>query len=585
MADGEPASQTSAAQLRTRRTTPRFGAASSRIGVGPAFVLVLAAVCTAHMPAVVVIGYAPWDLEILVTLAVLAAVALAAAAALHRIPALLYLFVCFWVYWAVDAYVPDATTTSVAGWLMALTGMDLSLTGWRAATAVGVAAAIWVLLLTPRTDSVRAMLIAFAAVWFVGLWMSEERQLLMKQVAAADASGPARAPPTAIANTTPPAGGFRAADGRLRPFVHIILDEQMSPRSLPEQIPDSHAAGAIIDDYVARGFTYHSRVLSTAAQTHRSLSAMLAMDRAPDSQTVRAAGGSPFRYETVSNTYTQMLLDMGYRLHISQTAWLRICPEAARADCRTHVYGRTGPMAGYIDADAQSRLAILTAQLHRAYGTRGAFEVTAYQALEDQLKLIDFDHDFDDVYYSNPIGALNVLRQAFEEIKAIEPGDAYIVHALLPHFPYMTDDACRIKPSPEWTAPKRHEKLATKGIPVEKIYADYWDQAACAHKLVMALIDEVRKQSAVDPVILVHGDHGARIQASFEELEGDGMSDDMRQTFFAAYTGMSNEMQQRDSGVEDSAPKNLPSLFSRFVGDQQSANNSNGPAVAVSGDP
>lgn len=242
-------------------------------------------------------------------------------------------------------------------------------------------------------------------------------------------------------------------------------------------------------------------------------------------------------------------------------------------------------MAGYIDADAQSRLAILTAQLHRAYGTRGAFEVTAYQALEDQLKLIDFDHDFDDVYYSNPIGALNVLRQAFEEIKAIEPGDAYIVHALLPHFPYMTDDACRIKPSPEWTAPKRHEKLATKGIPVEKIYADYWDQAACAHKLVMALIDEVRKQSAVDPVILVHGDHGARIQASFEELEGDGMSDDMRQTFFAAYTGMSNEMQQRDSGVEDSAPKNLPSLFSRFVGDQQSANNSNGPAVAVSGDP
>lgn len=585
MADSRLAQQTPAAQIRPRRKTSFSGSASARIGVGSAFVLVLAALCIAHMPAVVVIGYAPWDLEILVTLVTLATVALVAAAALHRIPALLYLFVCFWVYWAIDAYVPDATTTSVAGWLMALTGIDLSLAGWRTATAVGVAAVIWALLLTPRTDSVRAMLIAFAAVWFVGLWMSEERQLLMKQVAAADASGPARAPPTAIVSATLPAGGFRAPDGRLRPFVHIILDEQMSPRSLSEQIPDSHAAGAIIDDYVARGFTYHSRVQSTAAQTHRSLSAMLTMDRTPDSQTVRAAGGSPFQYETVSNTYIEMLLDMGYRLHISQTAWLRICPAASRAECRTYVYGKTGPMTGHIEADVPSRLAILMAQLHRAYGTRGAFEVAAYQALEDQLKLIDFDHDFDDVYYSIPVGALNVLGQAFKEIQAIEPGNAYIVHALLPHFPYMTDDACRIKQSTEWTAPKRHERPNGQGIPVEKIYADYWDQAACAHKLVMALVDEARKQSTVDPIFLVHGDHGARIQASFDEIEGDGMSDDMRQTFFAAYTGMADELQQRGSGIEDAAPKELPSLFSRLVGDLQSANNDNGPAVAVSGDP
>ncbi len=565
-----------------RRATPVkrppgrwLGSPAARVGAVNACVLSLAALCTAHVPAVAAIGYAPWDAEVLLTLAALATAALVAALGLRRWTPVFYFFVCFWVYWALDAYAPDTLTNVWAPWAMALTGLDLTRPQWHIAQAGTIAGVLWILMLGPWSDNVRAMLVAFSAAWFVGVWMSDDRLVLARHTAEPFAARATTDTPIHPPVTAAEAGGFRAPDGRLRPLVHIILDEQMSPRALPEFLPASHLdtqgstrphpSRAIVDDYVARGFAFHSAVDSTASQTHRSLSAMLALG--PGNDKLRKGDGAPFRHELTDNAYAGLLLRLGYRLHVAQNSWLRLCPESGRTACHTHVYGKTGPMTSRIDAAPSSRLAILFSELHRSYAKGGSYPVAAYQIAQGPLARIGPEHAFENVYFSIPIGALNVLEEASRQIVSIEPGDAHVVHVLLPHFPYMMDPECRVKPLARWSAPVRHQKAGTPPVPLADIYADYWDQAACAHRRVMALVDDVRRRSTLDPIIWVHGDHGARIQASFEELFGDGSGDDTRRTFFAAYTGVDSTNTGSAEGTEVREPSELPALLARVVAD------------------
>lgn len=558
-----------------------FDPRNARVGFRSAFILVLAALVTAHMPVVVGMGYAPWDLEILFSLTFLGGLSLLASVTLHRLRVLLYLFVCFWIYWALDAYLPEEATLAWVPTAMVLVPIDLTADGWSIFQNVSIAALIWVLLNSRVSDNLRAMLVAFSCVWFVGLWMSSDRELLIstQQTSAPSAARDDLPHGFTRATTTSTSTAFHSSDGRLRPVIHFILDEQMSPRALPETIPEyishknnnktvkPHPANLMVSDYLSRGFVYHSHVRSVSSQTHQSLASLMSLEASIDDNNLDSSQKNGFRHEVKNNSYIKELQDLGYTAIIAQNTYLMTCQSERAMNCLNYTFSKTGAVTPNISINASSRIAVLLTHLQRAYSDRKAYHVFAYSRIEAVLNILNIKQNYDYVYYNNPIAALNIIRALGERLESIKPGEAYIMHILMPHFPYMTDTDCRIKDFSDWSSPNRH--LASQGASKspEKIYADYWDQSACTHARIMSIIDKVREESELTPIIFVHGDHGARITGSYEDLANPNSdSVDMLETFLAVFM-TDGSSQNSVVGLENAEHQVLQTLFARTFND------------------
>lgn len=562
-----------------------FDPTAAKVGLRGGFFLAFASLVAAHMPVVVGMGYAPWNLEIVLSIALLAALALATSLLLHRVQPLLYLFVCFWIYWALDAYVPNEFPLTWAPALMAIIPVDLTTDQWNILQNTGVAATIWALLLSRASDNWRAMVIAFSCVWFAGLWFSSDRSLLMPTQGATGESVPAL-------NKVQPAvtrSGFQTADGRLRPVVHFILDEQMSPRSLPDTLPkgislkgrrdidQTHPAHDIVNDYVSRGFTYYSHVRSVSGQTQKSLASLMILNKDPADENLDSTSISDFRHAVKHNNYVSDLQNFGYTVNIIQSSFLMICPESNSQQCLKYSFGKPGAISSNIDINVTSRAMILLTEMQRAYTNRKSYHVEAYPFIERVLESLGFKQSYEFVYYSNPVSALNLIASINDQIASIKPGQAYIFHLLMPHFPYMANIDCSIKPYAEWTSPNRHRTKKAPPIAVEKIYSDYWDQSACTHKKIMEIVDQIKQKSDVDPIIFVHGDHGSRINGTYEDLSNPSSDNiDMLETFLAVYIDS-----ETDGGAEYSKLQTLQPLFAHVFNDIKYATKSAAPGHPV----
>jgi hypothetical protein len=107
------------------------------------------------------------------------------------------------------------------------------------------------------------------------------------------------------------------------------------------------------------------------------------------------------------------------------------------------------------------------------------------------------------------------------------------MHFLLPHYPYVLDENCRVKPPeqvrvPRWVTPYI-------GATFDQATAEraYWEQAACAHDRLMAIIDAILSSpDGKDAVIVVHGDHGSRL---FKLMPDNASETERRYTLLAHF--------------------------------------------------
>lgn len=560
-------------QILASRLRRFFDPSNAQVGFRSAFTLAFATLVAAHMPVVVGIGYAPWNLEVLSTLGCLGCLAFAASALLHRLRPLFYLFVCFWLYWALDAYIPDKATLVWASSAMAIFPIDLTTDGWNILQNVFIAAAFWLLFNSRVSDNLRAMVIAFSVVWFAGLWTSSERLLLSPAPGSELIAGVHEHRSTSVAKSPTERDAFHATDGSLRPVIHFILDEQMSPRALPDTVPkatihptdiatkETHPAENIIKDYVSRGFIYYSHARSTSNHTHKSLAAMMGMNNQTGEENLNSSGGGEFHHEIKNNLYIDTLTSIGYAVTVVQNNFLMLCKRTESTQCRNYALGRTGDISSNIEIDFPSRLIILLTEVQRAYTNPKSHRVFAYSYIDNALKKIGVEQTYKDVYYSNPLAALNLLQEVREILSSIKPGQAYIAHLLIPHYPFMMDTDCRIKNYKKWTSSNRLLETNESPIPEEEIYRDYWDQSACAHRRVMSMIDMVRNEFDINPIIFVQGDHGSRITGDQEVLAHPSPDNvDMLETFLAVYSGTPDK-----TGMEITEPLLLQSLFQETI--------------------
>jgi hypothetical protein len=98
-------------------------------------------------------------------------------------------------------------------------------------------------------------------------------------------------------------------------------------------------------------------------------------------------------------------------------------------------------------------------------------------------------------------------------------GTYYYFHAILPHFPYLFTSRCDIRRVREWRGRAQwlgHNTLQSR----EERYRLYAQQVLCTQQRIASVLSAVAANPRLkDAVVIVHGDHGARIGFRDDELE------------------------------------------------------------------
>lgn len=306
---------------------------------------------------------------------------------------------------------------------------------------------------------------------------------------------------------------FALAQGRAdagRPYVHIILDE-MSPLDMMPKGPFYEELKLrMAEDYRRRGFDLFQDTVAPAGETIVSLSEVFA--HGDGEMHNYAETGGTFTYAMGENRAAAKLSEAGYAITMLQNDYLQICkPE--HGTCLT--YGRTGNGAALAQRADDSLTA--TGYALRATGLRllisNSVRASAYvQEVGAVAEWFGFELPEWDRDFARPPLTLAMMEDAAPALARLQGGEAVFMHFLLPHYPYLLDADCRVKPvgqarAPLWVA--RHIALEFEAAATERAY---WEQAACTHGRLMALIDAVLSSpGGKDAIILVHGDHGSRL--------------------------------------------------------------------------
>jgi arylsulfatase A-like enzyme len=114
-----------------------------------------------------------------------------------------------------------------------------------------------------------------------------------------------------------------------------------------------------------------------------------------------------------------------------------------------------------------------------------------------------------------PIPVLRALERLEQDLRRAAPGQAYFAHLLIPHYPYVLDESCRIREhvgdwlynvvSHDAPVPNSADSRAER-------YRRYFAQIRCQQRLLRRLFDALEQAGAWrDAHVIVHGDHGSRI--------------------------------------------------------------------------
>lgn len=461
-------------------------------------------------PLLTQLGYSILQFEYILVVTSTIIIGLLLGVSLHRHTVWQNLLISTLAFWIADAYL----TTPLIG--LIVFGLVLALLG-----------------VNQIRDNIVASLVAFSAVWVLGCALYAGR--------------PSLDPPLIR-----PTQQTKQGSQQLRPLVHLILDEQMSPRTLPEYIPIDHPANQILNDYVDRRFTVYSKVQSSSSLTLQSIGSLVQLGAGSASDGNAIAGGQQFQWQLQNNPYLQSLVDSGYQVTVVQSDFLDYCASLTNVSC--HVYSRIqhgSALTRHPTALKQRSLLVLHA-LNTAFSVDewyGAMPWLLIAWILDRTGIVAFP---DVATYARPSLMLDVMKSLSERLTDMRHDEAFFIHLLVPHYPYVLSDECELLPLGAWSVPNRSSGA---NRPLTELYRSYWSQSVCIHRSVLAIVDQLMKGAGtLDPIVIVHGDHGSRLGSPDEKGKGP----EMTETFLAIFDG-------KLPAVEDASAGELNARFSKFM--------------------
>jgi len=286
-------------------------------------------------------------------------------------------------------------------------------------------------------------------------------------------------------------------------LVHIILDEHVGVEGLPADNPNSPAMKKRLQQfYLSRGFKLYGRAYSQHYHTVNSLPQVMNLGK------TQPAIDNPHQGTKIEkNAYFDALEDSGYAIHINQSKFLDFCSSNPVESCFQYDHAGLKPIADLASISTAERARLIA--LHFSFLSDATKRLgEAYLIARAQLKQWDInlpDLGLPTRGLVSTINALPAFDQLIVDLKQAEPGEAYISHILLPHYPYATTGKCEVNSMKDW-----HYRLSAQ--PRQDRENAYFDQLDCSIMKMDAVISALSASPAGDNfIMIVHGDHGSRI--------------------------------------------------------------------------
>lgn len=299
-------------------------------------------------------------------------------------------------------------------------------------------------------------------------------------------------PRSAIA--VPSRAAAQASPADLPLLVHIVLDEQWGVGGLRAE-GDSATAAFLAAFYRERGFELFEAAYSRSFLTLESLPSVLSMGQLPAYHPKEVAPGYGRSLRTIP--YFERLVSRGYAIRAFETSHLDFCHAAAApvASCVTQTANSIGNI-GHLRGDWLAR----AVQAGRYFVTITSHLYARFYPNDGSWKR------------SIAGGGLFAIERARRAIADDRTGNrAFWVHVLLPHGPIDVDAQCRALWNRAW-----RRRPATMVSLSDSSWREWLthegDQIRCAHLAIAEVLATVDSTVGRDhSVIIVHGDHGARL--------------------------------------------------------------------------
>jgi len=287
-------------------------------------------------------------------------------------------------------------------------------------------------------------------------------------------------------------------------LLHLILDEHIGLAGLPKDNPaTAQERQTLTRHYVDRGFRVYGGAYSQHMRTTNAIPQIVNFGEWRSIRADNRGGG----LEVSKNAYFDLLRKRGYQLRVYETGWVDLCahdpsiscfryPESGlRAVAKSGLSTRDKTGAIWLNFLGRAGIANQVSVLY------SRFIAPKARAAGLPLRSINLGQ----MQLTSTLEALSASQQLLKELEQARPGQAYVAHLLLPHYPYVTRRDCSLKPLAEW----RYRRF---GADIRRREAAYFDQVGCAASLVARAEEALRRSpAAANYVIIVHGDHGSRI--------------------------------------------------------------------------
>lgn len=309
----------------------------------------------------------------------------------------------------------------------------------------------------------------------------------------------------------------RPAARDLPVLVHLILDEHIGIDGLPRELAGSaELARRLTDDYVSQGFLIHAGAYSEYFDTRNSMANLLNFT-SEDGDWAHLAEGKSKPYVLTESAYFRHLTELGYRLRVYQSDYLDYCrvPGVSYAACSRYRSNSIGSLPSTPLAVVERARFIFNSLLGTSrYLKRLRAAYAKVRAAVRSAALPAWEHGASRV---GPLAVLPVLKQLEQELRSASRGRAYFAHLMMPHYPYVLDEACRVREKiGQWLnnddphAPSELEP--NTAVTRAERYRNYFAQIRCQQVLLNRLFDALKDAGVWhDAIVILHGDHGSRI--------------------------------------------------------------------------
>ncbi|MHA1544355.1 MAG: sulfatase-like hydrolase/transferase, partial [Alphaproteobacteria bacterium] len=316
-------------------------------------------------------------------------------------------------------------------------------------------------------------------------------------------------------------------------LIHILLDEFGGVRGLENS---GSIAQPEIDEmtaeYLANGFSVYPNAFSQFFKSTLSIGHTFNLRQQFGQDILTDIMKSKY-FDLSDNAYFSYLRDQGFQLHVYSNEYLNFCNEGKfeNVECNKYKYKDLSVLRKFSLSTKVRAVIIGNVYLSFVNYFIWVKELTRLAwNLGDDPDQANVEEDIIgfkpvDFHFPFALGAIAEFNQLKASLETARPGDAYFIHMLLPHYPYVVDTTCQPLPISKWIM-LRFSGNAYQGnsrATQDLRYTHYWQQVKCANKLMGELLTRLKTLGLdKNTVLIIHGDHGSRItmiDPLFSEIE------------------------------------------------------------------